>query len=95
MSTDSFSDFEAEARAQGFDEVTERHWDPKAVLETHTHPIAVRALVMRGDMWLTIGNDTRHLRPGDTFELGRDVPHAEQYGVEGATYWVARRRGEA
>ena len=91
MSAASFADFEAEARALGFDEVTERHWDPRVVLVTHTHPFAVRALVVRGDMWLTVGVDTRHLRPGDAFELERDVPHAEQYGVEGATYWVARR----
>lgn len=91
MDTASFSEFEAEARAQGFDEVTERHWDPRLTLETHTHPFAVRALVVRGEMWLTVGDETRHLRAGDTFELERDVPHAERYGVEGATYWVARR----
>jgi len=91
MSAASFADFEAEARAQGFDEVAERHWDPKVVLETHTHPFAVKALLVRGDMWLTVGADVRHLRPGDAFELERDVPHAEQYGVDGATYWVARR----
>jgi len=42
-------------------------------------------------MWLTVGNDTRDLRPGDEFRLERDVPHAERYGSEGATYWVARR----
>jgi hypothetical protein len=91
MSAESFAEFEAEARAQGFDEVAERHWDPKVVLETHTHPFAVKALVVRGDMWLTVGADVRHLRPGAAFELERDVPHAEQYGVAGATYWVARR----
>jgi quercetin dioxygenase-like cupin family protein len=42
-------------------------------------------------MWLTVGAETRHLRPGDVFELERDAPHAERYGVDGATYWVARR----
>ena len=86
-----FRDFAAEARALGFDEVTERHWDPRVALETHSHPFAVKALVVRGEMWLTVGDQTRHLRAGDTFELERDVPHAERYGVEGATYWVARR----
>jgi hypothetical protein len=45
-------------------------------------------------MWLTVGEETRHLRLGDTFELERDEPHAERYGVEGATYWVARRHRE-
>ena len=93
MNEASFQAFAAEARAQGFDEVIERHWDPKVTLETHTHPFAVKAVLVRGEMWLTIGDSTQHLRPGDAFELERDVPHAERYGIEGATYWVARRRG--
>jgi hypothetical protein len=42
-------------------------------------------------MWLTVGEDTRHLLAGDTFTLDREVPHAERYGTEGATFWVARR----
>jgi hypothetical protein len=29
--------------------------------------------------------------PGDDFALERDVPHAERYGADGATYWVGRR----
>jgi len=91
MDTASRAAFEDAARAQGFDEVTERHWEPRVALDTHTHPFAVKAVVVRGEMWLTVGDDTRHLRPGDTFELERGVPHAERYGVDGATYWVARR----
>jgi quercetin dioxygenase-like cupin family protein len=93
LETTSFEALAAAARAQGFDEVTERHWEPKVVLDTHTHPFAAKAVVMRGEMWLTVGAETRHLRPGDTFELERDVPHAERYGPEGATNWVARRYG--
>jgi len=93
MSDVTFSDFEADAKAQGFDEVLERQWAPGVKLDTHTHSFAVRALVVRGEMWLTVGDDTRHLRAGDTFALERDVAHAERYGSEGATYWVARRNG--
>jgi hypothetical protein len=90
-----FAAFEADARAQGFDEVAERRWDPRTTVETRTHPFAVKALLVQGEMWLTVGDSTRHLRPGDTFELERDMPHAERYGVEGATYWAARRRAAA
>jgi len=91
MNGASCRDFEAGARAQGFDEVTERHWDPGAALETHAHPFAVKALVVRGERWLAVSDLTRHPRAGDTFEPELDVPHAGRYGVEGATYWVARR----
>jgi len=86
-----FQAFETDMRSQGYDEVLQRDWAPGTVLERHTHPFAVQAVVTRGEMWLTVGDATRHLRPGDTFELDRDVPHAERYGDDGATYWVARR----
>ena len=87
----TFEAFEATALAEGFDEVVERRWAPRTVLETHTHPFAVSARVVQGEMWLTVGDDVRHLLPGDRFTLDREVPHAERYGAEGATYWVARR----
>lgn len=86
-----FQRFEQDTLARGFDEVTERRWAPDTVLDTHTHPFSVEAVVVQGEMWLSCGEVTRHLRPGDRFELAREVPHAERYGAEGATYWVARR----
>lgn len=89
----TFEDFAATMRARGFDEVVERQWAPGLVLPTHTHPFAVEALVVAGEMWLTVGADVRHLVPGDTFVLDREAAHAERYGPEGATYWVARRTG--
>lgn len=91
MKMPSFDEFRRQARAEGFDEVLERVWPPATVLDDHRHPFGVRAIVVAGEMWLTVGGNERHLRPGDTFTLDRDVPHAERYGAQGATYWVARR----
>lgn len=91
MNINSFEAFQAEGLAQGFDEVLERDWAPDTVLETHSHPFAVLAVVTRGELWLTCQGHTRHLRPGDRFTLARDEPHAERYGPQGASYWVARR----
>jgi quercetin dioxygenase-like cupin family protein len=93
MGPASFDAFADDARAAGFDEVLERTWAAGTVLDTHTHPFSVEALVVQGELWLTCGDTTRHLRPGDRFELGFEVPHAERYGAAGATYWVARRNG--
>lgn len=93
MQNPDFSLFQAQALAEGFDEVLEREWAPGTVLETHTHPFSVKALVVHGEMWLTVGDQTRHLFAGEPFTLERDVPHAERYGSQGATYWVARRNG--
>ena len=87
----TFDDYRAQALTEGFDEVLERNWPPNAVLDSHTHPFALKALVIQGEMRLTVGDETLQLRPGDAFALARDVPHAEHYGPDGATYWVARR----
>ncbi len=91
MTSTSLREFTAHALAEGFDEVLERQWAALTVLETHTHPFALKARVVQGEMWLSVGQEMQHLLPGDEFALERDVPHAERYGTEGATYWVARR----
>lgn len=95
MNAFDFGSFEAQARALGYDEVLERVWAPLTTLDTHTHPFAAKAIVTQGEMWLTVGEHTRHLLPGDGFELDPQVAHAERYGIEGATYWVARRAAAA
>ena len=87
----SFETFKQQALAEGFDEVLERIWAPDLVLDTHTHPFAVKVRVTAGQMWLSIGTQKRYLTPGDEFSVARDEPHAEHYGPEGATFWVARK----
>ena len=91
MPAPDFAAFEAEALAEGFDEVLERVWAPGTVLAEHTHPFAVKAVLVQGEMHLEVGAETQHLRPGDRFSLPAGLPHAERYGPEGAIYWVARR----
>jgi mannose-6-phosphate isomerase-like protein (cupin superfamily) len=93
MDTITFEDYRAARLSEGYDEVAKRSWPPDAEVATHTHPFSVKARVVQGEMWLTVGDQTRHLRAGDSFELGRDAPHAERYGPSGATYWAARRHG--
>ena len=86
-----FAAFESAALAKGYTEVLARTWQPGQVLERHTHPFDASALVVAGEMWLTVDGVTQHLRAGDRFEIAHGTPHAERYGEEGATYWVARR----
>ena len=91
MTDSNFDAFKSTQLAAGFDEVLERSWPPNTVLDTHTHPFDVEALLVQGEMWLTVNGNTQHLRPQDRFTLARDVPHDERYGHEGASYWVARK----
>lgn len=86
-----FASFEEQALADGYDEVLSRDWPADAVVAEHTHPFAVRARLVAGEMWLTVSGQTRHLGIGDEFTLAANEAHAERYGWCGATYWVARR----
>jgi hypothetical protein len=89
-----FTDFDAFAesmRKLGFDQVVKREWDPLTLVDEHSHPFDASALVVKGEMWLTVNGRTEHLLPGGSFELRANQRHAERYGPEGATYWVARR----
>jgi len=86
-----FDAFAERMKSQGFDQVIERVWKPLATVEEHTRPFDANALVVQGEMWLTVNGRTEHLLPGDTFELPAHQLHSERYGAAGATYWVARR----
>lgn len=88
---ETFAEFEAAANQRGCSAVLERRWAADAAVPEHAHDFAVTALVVQGRMWLTVGPATRELAPGDRFELDAGVAHAERYGSEGATFWVARR----
>ena len=60
-------------------------------MATHTHPWDATAVVVQGEMWLTVGAATTHIVPGGGFEIDRGAPHAERYGSDGALLWAARR----
>ena len=95
MTDPSFEEFESAVHAQGYAEVIVRVWPALTVLDTHSHPFDAKALVVSGELWLTVGSgatqQTQHLTVGERFELARDIPHDERYGPEGATFWVGRR----
>ena len=99
MTLPSFQEFESAAHAEGYSEVLSREWPALTVLDTHSHPFDAKALVVSGELWLTVGahassgtdKQTMHVTSGQGFELARNTPHDERYGPEGATFWVARR----
>jgi quercetin dioxygenase-like cupin family protein len=88
--TTTFEEFTAVSVEEGFDEILVREWQANLVVDSHTHPFDVSALVVRGEFKLTIGDKVITLKAGDPFRLARDIPHVEHYGTEGATVWVAR-----
>ena len=87
----TLAEFETAERAHGCDEVLVREWKPGTMVAEHTHPFHARAIIVQGEMWLTVGDAIQHLGPGDRFDLAPGTRHAERYGPQGATYWVARK----
>ena len=75
---ESFESFNASSLKAGADEVVKRSWAPGQIVETHTHPFDADAVVAEGEMWLTCGGETRHLRQGDTFHIPSGTPHSER-----------------
>jgi quercetin dioxygenase-like cupin family protein len=90
MPTMTMSEFTKQSLEEGFDEVLVREWQANQHLATHTHAFDASVLVIKGSYSLTFGDQVRHLRAGDSFRLARNIAHAETYGPEGATIWVAR-----
>ena len=90
MTNMTMSEFTKQSLEEGFDEVLVREWPANQHLETHTHAFDASVLVIKGSYRLSLGEQVRHLRAGDSFRLARNIAHAESYGPEGATIWVAR-----
>jgi quercetin dioxygenase-like cupin family protein len=47
--------------------------------------------VSAGQVQLSLASGTQTYGAGQSFFLERNVEHAEQYGPEGAHFWVARK----
>ena len=85
-----FEDFKEEKLQQGYREVLERRWEPNIENEFHRHEFTADGIVIEGEFWLTAQGKTRHLLPGDSFQVPALQKHKEKYGVEGCVFWVAR-----
>ena len=84
-------EFEIALRKDGFVEVLTRQQPPGYFLDDHQHAFDARALIIDGDITLTLNGSARIYPPGTVFELPAGLPHLEQAGPLGVTYLVGRR----
>jgi quercetin dioxygenase-like cupin family protein len=63
---------------------------PNGSLGEHSHPFAVKALVIDGSINITIQNNRKTYSIGDVFQLGFEEPHSESYGPTGVVYLASR-----
>ena len=83
--------FEAALRRDGFDDVQRRKLPAGTVVAEHAHQFDVRALVLNGEITLTVEGIEYAYREGDVFVLPAGHRHAESVGPAGVDYLVGRR----
>ena len=87
--------FEAALARDGFAEVAERTLPAGQTAPEHAHPFGVRALVLAGDITLTVDGQATTYRPGDVFTMAPNCPHVEAVGPEGVRYIAGRQYAAA
>lgn len=85
--------FEARLAAEGFDEVVTKDLPPGPELALHSHPYAVKALVVAGSITLGVDGARTTYRAGDVFALAPGCEHTECYGANGVRFVLGRRHG--
>jgi quercetin dioxygenase-like cupin family protein len=83
--------FEERLRAEGFPEIRTNRLQPGCHNAEHSHPFEVLALVLEGDITLTVEGNARTYRAGEEFSMKAGCPHVEDVGAQGVTYVVGRR----
>jgi len=84
--------FEAQLAADGYTDVAVRDRAARDASAEHAHDYAVRAMVLEGEITLTIAGGARRYGPGEVFEMARSCPHAETIGAEGVRFVYGLRR---
>jgi len=59
--------------------------DPEVAIPTHQHENEQVGFVIKGSITMTIGDETRELRAGETYLIPSQTPHAARTGPDGAT----------
>ena len=84
-------DFEAQLKADNFDEITLVEKPVGYAMGEHQHPFEARALITKGDITLTVNGVATTYAAGDIFRLPAQTPHLEDAAAHGVTYLAGRK----
>jgi uncharacterized cupin superfamily protein len=87
--------FEQALRSDGFTEVLTKSMPAGTHNDEHAHPFEVRALVLDGEIALTVDGVKRTYREGEVFTMPAGHPHVEDVGQLGVRYLVGRKQPAA
>ena len=85
------SAFEQSCVRDGFAAVQEKQGQPGFTSDMHTHPFTARIMVLSGEFSVTRNGGTEVYTSGGSFTMDAGCEHAESFGVDGATWLVARK----
>jgi uncharacterized cupin superfamily protein len=83
--------FEATLKTDGFPEPQLSETGPNTRNAEHSHTYDVRALVLDGEITLTVDGTARTYRAGDVFSMPAGCRHVEDIGPQGVRSLVGRR----
>jgi hypothetical protein len=89
------SEFEAQLKADGFQEIEKQTLAPRPGKGRHRHLFAVRGLVLSGTFLVTQTGDAVTYGPGQIFAVDDGELHDESVGPEGAHVLVGRKFANA
>ena len=84
-------DFEAQLKAENFDEIVTLEKPVGYAMGEHQHPFEARALITKGDITLVVEGVSTIYGVGDVFRLPAQTPHHENAAPHGVTYLVGRK----
>jgi quercetin dioxygenase-like cupin family protein len=85
-------DFEAALKAENYPEIVNISKEVGYQMGEHSHAFDAYALILRGDITLTVNGVATAYKAGETFRLAANTPHLESAVPQGVNYLVGRRR---
>jgi quercetin dioxygenase-like cupin family protein len=83
--------FDQDLISKGYQKGMVRKLPAGLEMQSHTHPFDVRAMVLWGELTLTVDGKSFVYIAGDLFEMPKDCPHHELCGSEGVHYIYGRK----
>jgi quercetin dioxygenase-like cupin family protein len=84
-------EFEAQLKADGFQEIELQTLAPRPGKGQHRHHFAIRGLVLSGTFLVTQTGDPVTYGPGQIFAVDRGELHDESIGADGASVLLGRK----
>jgi quercetin dioxygenase-like cupin family protein len=92
MNTMTHQEFEIALKAENYDEIVNISKEVGYQMGEHSHAFDAYALILSGDITLTVNGVAVTYKAGDTFRLVANTPHLESAVPSGVNYLVGRRR---